>query len=35
MKNELDNGSLNLPEDNMNSITELRMNASTLELRLG
>ena len=44
MKNELEkekhsaplnNGSLNLPEDNMNSIAELRMNALTLELRLG
>ena len=43
MKNELEkekkaplnNGPLNLPEDNMNSIAELRMNALTLELRLG
>ena len=46
MKNELEkeqktfyalpnNGSLNLLEDEMNSIAELRMNALTLELRLG
>ena len=31
----LNKGPLNLPEDNMNSIVELRMNALTLEMRLG
>ena len=45
MKNEFDkgkknytplnNGPLNLPEDNMNSIAELTMNVLTLELCLG
>ena len=43
MKNELEkrkkatlnNGPLNLPEDNVNSIVVLRMNTLTLELRLG
>ena len=29
------NGPLNLTKDNMNSFAELRMNALTLELRLG
>ena len=29
------NGPLNLPEDNMNSIAELRMNTLTLEFHLG
>ena len=31
----LNNDPLSLPEDNMNSIDELRMNALTWELRLG
>ena len=31
----LNNGQLNLPEDNVNSIARLRINALTLELRLG
>ena len=31
----LNNGPLNLAEDNMKSIAELRMNALTLELCLG
>ena len=42
MKNELKKGkyilnncSLNLSEDNTNSITELRKNVLTMELRLG
>ena len=35
LQGPLNNGPLNLPEDNMNSIAELRMNALTLELRLG
>ena len=31
----LNNGPLNLPEDNVNLIARLRINALTLELRLG
>ena len=31
----LNNGSVNFLEDTMNSVAELRMNALTLELRLG
>ena len=34
-KAPLNNGPLNLPEYNMNSVSELRMNALTLELCLG
>ena len=34
-KKLFNNGPLNLTKDNMNSVSELRMNALTLELRLG
>ena len=35
MLSSVKNGPLNFPENNMNSIVELRMNALRLELRLG
>ena len=35
LKAPLNNSPPNLPEDNINSIAELKMNALTLELRLG